>query len=112
MSDEEETPGEREAAARAQLERILAEQVYTGDGYKPFSEMTRAQVEARAAELRRAADSGPLQAQKVAPVASVWEGLAEAMSREAAATVADLDEASLLSRADRLGVIPPGGSFL
>lgn len=99
-----------DAEARERLERILAEQVYAGEGYKPFAEMTVAEVEARAAELRSAAGFGPTQ--RVASVAAVWEGLAAAMGRESAATVADLEEETLLSRADRLWVIPPGGSFL
>lgn len=92
------------------LARVLAEQVYTGEAYKPFAEMTAAEVESRADELRGAAGFGPTQ--RVASVAAVWEGLAEAMSREGAATVGDLDEEALRSRADRLWVIPPGGSFL
>jgi hypothetical protein len=94
----------------AALDRILAEQVYCGSGYKPFGEMTLAEVESRAAELRSAAGFGPTE--RVASVASVWEGLAEAMRRQPAATVADLERETLASRADRLWVVPPGGSFL
>ena len=92
------------------LDRVLAEQVYTGTAYKPFAEMTLAEVEARAAELEGAAGFGPTQ--RVASVASVWKGLAEAMRRQPAATVGELDRADLLTRADRLWVVPPGGSFL
>ena len=92
------------------LGRVLAEPVYTGEAYKPFAEMTVAEVQARAHELREAAGFGPTQ--RVASVAAVWEGLAEAMSREGAATVGDLDAEILRPRADRLWVIPPGGSFL
>ena len=72
--------------------------------------MTVSEVEARAQELRGAAGFGPTQ--RVASVAAVWEGLAQAMRREGSATVGDLDEKTLLSRADRLWVVPPGGSFL
>jgi len=92
------------------LDRVLAEQVYTGTAYKPFAEMTLAEVEARAAELEGAVGFGPTQ--RVASVASVWKGLAEAMRRQPAATVGELDRADLLTRADRLWVVPPGGSFL
>ncbi|MDQ3102755.1 MAG: hypothetical protein M3Q53_02800 [Actinomycetota bacterium] len=92
------------------LDRILAERIYAGDAYKPFAEMTLAEVEARAEELRGAAGFGPTQ--RVASVASVWKGLAEVMAREGAASVAELDRDSLRSRADRLWVVPPGGSFL
>lgn len=97
-------------ASNDELERILAESVYAGDAYKPFGELTLAEVEARAAELRGAVGFGPTQ--RVAAVASVWKGLAEAMEREGAATVAELDREILRSRADRLWVVPPGGSFL
>lgn len=99
-----------DAEAREHLKRVLDEQVYAGEGYKPFAEMTAAEVEARAAELRGAAGFGPTQ--RVASVAAVWEGLAEAMRREGAATVGDVCEETLLPRADRLWVIPPGGSLL
>lgn len=71
--------------------------------------MTLAEVEARAAELEGAVGFGPTQ--RVASVASVWKGLAEAMRRQPAATVGELDRADLLTRADRLWVVPPGGSF-
>lgn len=94
----------------AELDRILAEEIYVGDGYKPFAEMTLAEVRARAEELGGAAGIGALQ--RVAAVASVWKGLAEAMEREGAECVIDLDREDLRSRADRLWVVPPGGSFL
>ena len=98
------------APGDAALDRILAEQVYAGSGYKPFSEMTLAEVEARAGELRSAAGFGPTQ--RVASVASVWEGLAEVMRAQPAAAVGDLKRETLASRADRLWVVPPGGSLL
>ena len=101
---------EGDAAARERLDRVLAEQVYASGGYKAFAEMTAEEVAARATELRAAAD-GPM-AQRVGPVAAVWEGLAAAMRREGALKVGDLEESVLLPRADRLWVVPPGGSFL
>ena len=100
--------GEGEAAAR--LDQILAEPIYAGDGYKPFAEMTAVEVAARATELEAA--KGVAAMQRVASIGSVWRGLAQAMERAGAATVADLDRAELSSRADRLWVVPPGGSFL
>lgn len=101
---------EGDAKARELLARVLAEQVFAGEGYKPFAEMTAAEVESRARELRGAAGFGPTQ--RVASVAAVWEGLAQAMRREGAEIVAELEEETLLSRADRLWVVPPGGSLL
>lgn len=101
--------GEGEGADE-RLEQVLAEQVYTGEAYKPFAEMTVEEVTARADELGGAAGIAAMQ--RVASVASVWRGLAQAMERAGADTVADLDRAELASRADRLWVVPPGGSFL
>ena len=95
--------------SESELDRILAEPVYSGTAYKPFAEMTAAEVEARAAELRSAAGFGT---QRVASVASVWEGLAEVMRASGAATVADVARDDLRVRAGRLWVVPPGGSFL
>ena len=102
--------GERGREEVDPLDRILAEPVYVGDAYKPFAEMTADEVAARAAELEAA--KGVAAMQRVASIAAVWRGLAQAMERAGAATVADLDRAELSSRADRLWVIPPGGSFL
>ena len=59
----------------------------------PSREMTVDEVEARAAELRGAAGFGPMQ--RMAAVASVWEGLAAAMRTAGAGTVADLDRDEL-----------------
>lgn len=92
------------------LDRVLAEPVHTGGRYKPFAEMTVAEVEARAAELAAAAEVPAMQ--RVAAVASVWRGLAAAMRRRGVETVGDLDRDELGPRADRLWVIPPGGSLL
>jgi hypothetical protein len=105
LGDSEPGPG-----AGDELARILAEPVYDGAEYRPFGEMTIEQVRARAVELRDAAGFGPTQ--RVAAVAAVWEGLAEAMGREGAVVVADLGKETLRSRADRLWVVPPGGSYL
>lgn len=110
MSERNES-GVPAAAGRA---AILAERVWSADGYKPFGEMTRADVEARAAELAAAAKVAAM-AQRTAPVAAAWRALAEQMEREGAAEVADLDhgeDSALAERAGRLWVVPPGGSLL
>ncbi len=85
--------------------------VSEGRAEKPFGAMTVAQVEARAAELAAAAEV-PALATRMAPVASAWRGLADAMKREGAATVAELDRESLPARSGRLWLAPPGGSLL
>lgn len=94
----------------AELDRILAEPVYDGRAYKPFAQMTTEEVANRALELREAAGFGPTQ--RVASVAGVWKGLAEAMRAQGAGTVAELDREALRTRAARLWVVPPGGSLL
>ena len=71
--------GEEKAADR--LERALAEPIYAGAAYKPFGEMTAAEVASRATELEGAA--GVAAMQRVASVAAVWRGLAKAMEQRA-----------------------------
>jgi hypothetical protein len=93
------------------VERVLAEQIAVGGGRKPFAEMTLAEVRGRAEELSEAAAVGAM-AQRVAPVASAWRGLAEQMERTGAASVAELDPDEVASRAERLWIVPPGGSLL
>lgn len=97
--------------AGADPELILAERVSCAGGYKPFAEMTREDVGSRAAELRAAAEV-PAMAQRMSAVASAWRGLADEMEREGAATVGELDHAGVVERAERLWVVPPGGSLL
>jgi hypothetical protein len=95
------------AAARAEL---LAAPVFSNGETRPFGELTRAAVEARATELGEATGFG--HRSRVAGVASAWRGLAQLMRERDAATVADLDPAELAERAERLWVVPPGGSLL
>ena len=95
----------------APLGEVLAEPVSCGGAYKPFGEMTLPEVEARAAELGRAAEV-PAMAQRTAPVAAAWRGLAEEMARRGATSVSELDHGTVAERAERLWVIPPGGSLL
>jgi hypothetical protein len=91
--------------------QVLAEQVSCAAGYKPFGEMTIADVERRANELAEAAAVTAM-AQRIAPVAAAWRGLAEEMARTGAGTVGELDRDGLLERAGRLWIVPPGGSLL
>lgn len=82
-----------------------------GGSYKPFGEMTRGEVADRAAELKAACEV-PAIAQRMAGVAAAWTGLAEEMEREAADTVAALDHDRVEERAERLRIVPAGGSLL
>lgn len=103
--------GEKEEQGEEQLlDRVLAEPVSVDGSYKPFARMTAAEVAGRAEEIGGISELG--QAPRIAAVAAAWKGLAEAMRAQPAATVGELDREALRARADRLGVLPPGGSFL
>ena len=77
---------------------------------KPFGELTVDEVQARADELASAVGWGPTV--KVASVARRVVGARAAMSDEGARTVADLGEPAAAEFAERLWVVPPGGSLL
>jgi hypothetical protein len=83
--------------------------VYADGRDKPFGELTIADVQARAEELASAVGWGPTA--KVASVASAWSELARQMSNQGAQTVAELGETAT-QLAERLWVVPPGGSLL
>ena len=89
---------------------VLDELVFAGGQTKPFGEVTADEVRARAAELRSAAGWGPTA--RVAAVATAWGELARLMDEAQARTVSDLDESAVEERAERLWVVPPGGSLL
>ncbi len=91
-------------------ETVLAEPVFAGGRSKPFRELSAGEVRARADELREATGWGPTA--KVGSVARAWGELARLMEESGAATVAELDPADVTSRAERLWVVPPGGSLL
>ena len=90
--------------------QILAERVAMGDGSKPFGEFTPADATAQGERLAEVAGFGT--EQRVQPVANAWRTLAKVMDREAAATVADLDPETVAKQAERVWVVPPGGSLL
>ena len=89
---------------------ILAERVFAGGRSKPFAELTRAEVEERADELRSTIGWGPTA--RVAAVATAWRELARLMTERGATTVAELDREDVAARAEKLWVVPPGGSLL
>ena len=81
----------------------LAQPVYAGDQYKPFGELSLADVEARAEELRAAGGWGPMA--RVTAVARAWSELASNMRSAGARTVAEVGADADLAR--RLWVLPP-----
>ncbi len=90
------------------LEQIVTQPVYIRGASRPFGELTREDVSARADELRAATGWGPTA--RVAPVAMAWRELAMAMEREAAGTVSELSPDVVVELAPRLWVVLPGGS--
>jgi hypothetical protein len=91
-------------------ETVLAERVFAGGRSKPFAELSAEEVRSRAEELRAVTGWGPMA--RVASVASAWGELARLMEESGAATVADLDRDAVAERAEKLWVVPPGGSLL
>lgn len=89
---------------------VLAERVFAGGESKPFAEVTIQDVMARATELKEASGWGPTA--RVAAVARAWAELGETMRSAGAHTVGDLPSQELAERAERLWVVPPGGSLL
>ena len=98
------------ARAKPDPETVLAEPVFGGGRSKPFAEMTADEVRSRAAELKAATGWGPTA--RVAGVAMAWGELARLMHEAGARTVADLDRDAVAERAEKLWVVPPGGSLL
>jgi hypothetical protein len=89
---------------------VLAELVFAGGRSKPFAELTADEVKARAAELKAATGWGPTA--KVGSVAMAWSELARLMEHSNAGTVGELDPDAVAQRAEKLWVVPPGGSLL
>ena len=88
----------------------LARPVHAGGSDRPFGELSVDDVRAHAAELASAAGWGPTA--RVAAVAHAWRELATHMTGARAQTVADLGTQTATEFAERLWVLPPGGSLL
>jgi hypothetical protein len=91
-------------------ERVLAEHVFSGGRSKPFAELTVDEVRERAEELKAVTGWGPTA--RVGSVAMAWAELGRLMEHVDAATVGDLRHDAVVERAEKLWVIPPGGSLL
>jgi hypothetical protein len=89
---------------------VLARPVHAGGADRSFGELTADDVRGHAAELRSAAGWGPTA--RIATVAQAWRELADEMTQAGAATVADLGAPRAAAVAERLWVVPPGGSLL
>src|SRR3954451_11373910 len=94
---------------QATMEDVFGRPVSVGKTSKPFGELTRDEVQARATELGEAVGWGPTA--KVRPVADAWKNLAAAMAEQDAATVSALGDTAA-DMAQALWVVPPAGGFL
>ena len=83
---------------------MLDRPVHVPGGNKPFGELTREEVAARAMELKQATGWGPTM--RVAPVARAWADLARAMDAVRADSVAELDAETLEALAEPLWIRP------
>ena len=84
--------------------------MFAGGRSKPFAELTADEVKERAAELKAATGWGPTA--KVGSVAMAWAELGRLMEQSGAATVGDLRPDAVVERAEKLWIVPPGGSLL
>ena len=89
---------------------VLVRPVHAGGADKPFGQLTLDDVRGHAAELAAAAGWGPTA--RVATVAQAWRELGAHMAEVGAPTVADLGTQAAAGFAERLWVVPPGGSLL
>lgn len=94
----------------SQLAQILGQTVFIRGENVAFGELTLDDARARADELRAATGWGPTA--RVAPVAMAWRELAMTMERSGAETVGELETDGLVELAQRLWIVPPGGSLL
>jgi hypothetical protein len=90
----------------ADLQRVLATQVFVDGSNRPFGELTIDEVRDRAGELREATGWGPTA--RVAPVARAWRELSQEMERAGAGRVAELEGGVLAGLAAQLWVVMPG----
>ncbi len=89
---------------------ILDRQVYVGDRYRPFGELTGADARLLAEQFSGLTGGGL--EQNVAPVGSGWRQLAELMQERGVDTVAELGVEVAAEFGERLRVVPRGGSWL
>jgi hypothetical protein len=97
VTDEQPSPG--------RLEQALAGTVHLGGRYRPFGELTSDDARARASELKEVGTWGPMK--RVIPVAQAWGELAALLNKHQAASVAELDPATIVSYAEKLWVLAP-----
>ncbi len=91
------------------MEDLLQREVFVDGAYKAFGELSAEDARKLAAELRGLSGGG-LEA-RVMPVKTAWTELA-GLLEESQATVAELDRETATAIAERVWVVPPGGTLL
>jgi hypothetical protein len=88
----------------------LDQQVYVGDGYKAFGDLTASDAE-QMADATSGHSGGGLERHTV-PISTAWRELARLLDEPGVQRVADLPVEQVRDFAERARVIPPGGSWL
>ena len=91
-------------------DEVFGRQVYVGDRYLPFGELTSDNAR-QLADKFSGLSGGGLET-KVAPVGTAWRELAKLMEDSGAERVADLGAEKAAELAESLRVVPPGGGWL
>jgi hypothetical protein len=91
-------------------DELLDREVYVGDAYKRFGELTAEDARALAEEL--SGHSGGGLERHAGPVALAWRRLAERLEEIDAGSVSELDPQEAGELAEAVRVVPPGGSWL
>ncbi len=89
---------------------LLTSQVYVGDGYKAYGELTAADAQ-QMAGATSGLSGGGLERHTV-PISTAWRELARLLGESGVQRVADLPAEQIQDFAERARVIPPGGSWL
>jgi hypothetical protein len=89
---------------------VLRREVYVGDEYKAFGDVTAEDARAMADQFSGLSGGG-LEG-KVAPVGAAWRELAMLLTESGAAKVADLGAERAGELAEKVRVVPPGGGWL
>jgi hypothetical protein len=92
------------------LDRALATEVSVAGVGKTFGELSVEDAATQAALLREASGFG--HRSRVGGVAAAWRQLGALMRDRGATKVADLDPDEIEALAQKLWVVPPGGSLL
>ena len=91
-------------------ERALTQKISIGGETKVFGDLTAAELHSRGEELSESSGLGH-GGGRIAGVAMNWRSFAKILERAGAERVSDLDDATVNEYAEKLWVVPPGGSM-